>query len=329
MTSNEAIRVVVPDDFPAVYGSAAHPDLERLHQHPRVSAVELYGTRAETLDELIERLDGAEVVINVRSYTVFSREVLARLPQLRLISILGTGTDNVDLAAAREQGVVVTNTPGASTVSVAELTVALMLAAARHIALADRRVRQGEWYHREGMELRGKTLGVVGLGAIGQEVAHLGKALGLRVIGWSLRHDPQRAAALGIELAGSLDELLRQADVVTLHLRASPQTAGIIGSKELALMKPGAVLVNTARGALVDEAALIEALRGRRLRAAALDVYTQEPLGSDSPLLEVENVVLSPHVGWVTEEASARLMKMPVDNVIAWLEGRPQHVVNP
>jgi phosphoglycerate dehydrogenase-like enzyme len=300
-----------------------------LREHAAVAGVEVYGTRAADDDELIARLKGAAALINVRSYSAFSAAVLARLPELELLSILGTGTDNVDLAAATRRGVVVTNTPGASTVSVAELAIGLMFAAARHLALADRKVRQGEWYHREGAELRGKTLGVVGLGAIGQEVARLGTALGLRVVGWSLTHDPARGASLGIELLETLDDLLRRADVVSLHLRSSPQTAGIIGRRELGLMKPGAVLVNTARGALVDDSALIAALREGRLGAAGLDVYTQEPLGRDSPFLAVENVVLSPHVGWVTPEASARLMRMPVDNIIAWLEGRPQNVVNP
>lgn len=327
------VRVVIPDDYPAVYGTVAHPDLGRLQAHPRVASLELYGTRAESADELVERLHGAGAIINVRSYSVFSADVLARLPDLRLISILGTGTDNVDLAAARAHGITVCNTPGASTVSVAELTIALLFAAARHLALHDRRARQGEWYHREGIELRGKTLGIVGLGAIGQEVARLGRALGMRLVGWSLNHDPARATALGLEAGlqwvDTLDDLLRQADVVSLHLRASPQTTGLLDAAKLALMKPGAILVNTARGALVDEAALIDALQRGHLAAAGLDVYTQEPLGPGSPFYEVENVVLSPHVGWVTAEASGRLMRMPVDNIIAWLEGQPQYVVNP
>jgi D-3-phosphoglycerate dehydrogenase len=324
----EAVRIVVPDDFPAVYGSAAHPELTRLERDPRVGSIELYGTRAVDADELVARLEGVQALINVRSYSAFSADVLARLPQLRLISILGTGTDNIDLAAATRQGVLVTNTPGASTVSVAELTIALMFAASRHLALMDRRVRQGDWYHREGMELREKTLGVVGLGAIGQEVARLGQALGMKVLGWSLHNDAQRATQLGIEQAINLGELLLRSDVVSLHLRASDQTVGIIGREQLKLMKPAAVLVNTARGALVDEAALIEALKEGWIAAAGLDAYSQEPLGADNPFLGVENVVLSPHVGWVTPEASGRLMRMPVDNILAWLHGRPQHVVN-
>jgi D-3-phosphoglycerate dehydrogenase len=254
--------------------------------------------------------------------------VLEALPKLRILSILGTGTDNVDLAAATERGIAVTNTPGASTVSVAELALGLVFAVARHIPLADRKVREGVWYHREAMELRSKTLGVVGLGLIGQEVARLAGALGLRVIAWSYTHDPERAERCGAELV-ELDELLSQADIISLHLRAAPEAEGLIGRRELGLMKPSAILINTARASLVDQGVLIEALKEGRITGAGFDTFWQEPVPEDSPLLELESFVLSPHVGWVTHEASARLRKMPVDNIIAFLEGDPVHVVNP
>jgi D-3-phosphoglycerate dehydrogenase len=318
-----SVKVSIPDDFPPVY--EGHPEVERLRQFGEVA---VHSTRAASVAELLERLRGVDIVINVRAYTVFDRALFDACPTLRLISILGTGTDNVDLAQANAHGVVVTNTPGASTVSVAELTFALILATARHIALADRKVREGEWYHVHGFELRGKTLGLLGLGTIGSEVARLGKAFGMRVAAWSMTHDPERARSLGVELLEK-DEVLRQADVLSLHLRASPQTAGIIGARELALMKPSAILVNTARGILVDEAALAEALRSSRLAGAGIDVFSKEPLPEDSPLRGIDNLVLSPHVGWVTNEASARLTKMPVDNVAAYLAGKPEFVVNP
>ncbi len=318
------MKIVIPDDFPPVYGE--EPDaLAPLRAYGEVA---VYGSRAADRAELLSRLEGADVAINVRAYTVFDAPLLAALPTLRLISILGTGTDNVDLRAAAEQGVVVTNTPGASTYSVAELAFALMLAAARHVPLADRRLRGGEWHHTKGLELHGKTLGVVGLGLIGQAMASMGAGFGMRVLAWSFRADAERARACGARLV-ELDELLRQADVVSLHLRASSEASGLIGRRELSLMKPTAILVNTARGALVDEEALAEALRAGRLFAAGLDVYQGEPLPADSPLRGLDNVVLSPHAGWVTDEASRRLVRMPVDNIIAYLEGRPQHVVNP
>jgi D-3-phosphoglycerate dehydrogenase / 2-oxoglutarate reductase len=317
------MKIVVPDDFPPVY--QGHPQVERLRQFGEVV---VYSTKAASTAELYRRLAGVPVIINVRSYTVFDRALFQACPDLRMISILGTGTDNVDLAAANEFGVVVTNTPGASTGSVAELTMALMLATARHIALADRKVREGEWYHTHGFELRDKTLGLVGLGAIGQEVARLGAAFGMKVIAWSMTKDPERAARLGIELV-ELDALLRQADVVSLHLRASPQTAGIIGERELSLMKSSAVLINTARGVLVDETALAQAVGCGRIAGAGIDVFCREPLDADSSLRESENLVLSPHVGWVTHEASERLTIMPVDNIAAYLTGKPQFVVKP
>ncbi len=317
------MKIVIPDDFPPVY--EGHPEVDRLR---RMGELAVYSSKAGSVGELLQRLRDVQIVINVRSYTVFDAALFAACPDLRLVSILGTGTDNVDLAAATASGVLVTNTPGASTDSVAELTMALMLATARHIALADRKVRGGEWYHALGFELKGKTLGLLGLGTIGQQVARLGEAFGMRLVAWSMTHDPDRALSLGVELRDK-EEVLRQADVLSLHLRASPETTGIIGRRELALMKPTAILVNTARGVLVDEAALAEALREGKLAGAGVDVFSREPLSEDSPLRGIDNLVLSPHVGWVTNEASARLTAMPVDNVAAYLAGQPQYAVNP
>lgn len=318
------MKMVIPDDFPPVYKDEPQA-LEPLY---RFGEVHLFSSRAADEAELISRLAGTTAVINVRAYTVFNARLLDALPELRIVSILGTGTDNVDLKAAAERGVVVTNTPGASTHSVAELSLALMMAAARHVPLADRRLREGEWYHKKGVELHGKTLGLVGLGAIGQAMARMGAGLGMRVIAWSYRQDPERARACGAELV-EFDQLLRESDVVSLHLRSSAEASGIIGRRELAIMKSSAILVNTARGALVDEQALADALREGRLFAAGLDVYQREPLPAESPLRGLDNVVLAPHVGWVTDEASRRLLKMPVDNIVAYLEGKPTNVVNP
>jgi D-3-phosphoglycerate dehydrogenase len=316
-------KIVIPDDYPPVYQH--DPELDRLRA---LGEVAVYNTRAASESELIDRLRGAAVAINVRSYSAFAERVVGSLPDLRLISILGTGTDNVDLAACDRFGVVVTNTPGASTTSVAELTIGLLLAAARNIALHDRKVRTGEWRHEAGFELRGKTLGVVGLGLIGQEVARLGKALEMRTVGWSFRRNESRAASLGVELV-ELDDLFREADAVTLHVRSTPESRGLVGRRELRLMKRTAVLVNTARAAVVDRTALLEALSEGWIAGAGLDVFDEEPLPAENPWSRLENVVLSPHVGWVTREASARLAAMPVDNVEAYLAGRPTNVVNP
>jgi phosphoglycerate dehydrogenase-like enzyme len=317
------MKIVIPDDFPPVFQD--HPEMARLGEYGEVVR---YGSRAASEEELIERLRGAAIALNVRAYSVFSARVVAALPELRLVSILGTGTDNVDLPACSRHGVVVTNTPGASTVSVAELTMALLLAVARHVAWSDRTVRSGAWEHRHGIELRGKLVGIVGLGLIGQEVARLGQAFGMRVIAWSFRQDPARAEALGVEMV-SLEELLRRSDVVSLHLRSSAEARGMIGRREIGWMKPSAILINTARAAILDEEALQEALRDGRLTGAGLDVFAQEPLPPDHPWRLLDNVVLTPHVGWVTHEASARLAADPVDNIARYLAGDPTHVVNP
>jgi D-3-phosphoglycerate dehydrogenase len=318
------MEIVIPDDYPPTYASLEQVDLRRL---AAVGNVRLHTSRAADRGELFERLASAEVAINVRAYTVFDEELLERAPRLRLISILGTGTDNVDLAAARQRRVTVTNTPGVGAPSVAELTLGLILAVVRAIPLSDARVRGGTWQHIEGPELEGKTLGVVGLGAIGSRVARMGRGLGMRVIAWSVTSDTGRAATLGAELV-ERDDVFRQADVVTLHLRNTPEMRGFLGARELARMKPTAYVINTARGALVDADALAAAIRGGKLAGAGLDVYTEEPLPPErNPFLDLPNVVLMPHVGAVTYEANARSRAMPVDNIIAFLEGRRQNVV--
>ena len=318
------MKTVVPDDFPPVY--AAHAaQLDPLRERGEVV---VHQTRAASPAELSERLHGAAFAINVRAYSVFDEPLLATLPDLRLISVQGTGTDNVDLAACTRRGVVVTNCPGAAATSVAELAIGLLLAVARGIAASDRLVRAGTWAHPPSFELRGKVLGIVGLGLIGQEVARLGRAFGMRVVAWSFRDDPARAASVGAETM-PLADLLREADVVSIHLRNSSEARGLIGAAQLALMKPSAVLINTARGAIVDEAALLTALRERLIAGAGLDVFVQEPVPAGSAWAEMDNVVLSPHAGGVTAEASARLARLPVDNILAYLAGRPANVVNP
>ena len=267
-------------------------------------------------------------MVNVQRFNTFDRALLERLPRLRLISIFGTGTDKVDLAAATEFGVVVTNTPGATSISVAELNMGLLLDVARSISLLDRKVREGDWHNPFGMQLRGKTLGLVGLGSIGAEVARIAQAFGMRVIGWSFRNDPARASRLGIELV-EFDELLRTSDVVSLHVRNTPQAAGMIGRREIDLMKPASVLINTARAAIVDQDALLEALKSGRIAGAGLDVHLEEPLPPDNPWVKMENVVLTPHAGAMTQDAFDREAAIGVDNVVAFLEGAPTNVVNP
>jgi D-3-phosphoglycerate dehydrogenase len=318
------MKFAIPDNFPVVY-SEDHSALRPLRERGEVA---LYSTRHESAAELVDRMRGAAAAINVRAYSKFTDDVFAALPDLRFLTVMGTGTDNIDLAAATRRGIVVSNTPTAPTISVAEHALAMMLAITKNLVPMHNALVKGTWKHIPGIELRGKTLGMIGLGIIAAEMAPVVRALGMRLIGWSLTHDEARASRLGVELL-PMDEVLRQSDVVSLHLRASPRTAKIIGARELGLMKPTAYLVNTARGAIVDEAALYETLTQRRIAGAAIDVFQTEPLPADSPLLTLDNVVVTPHVAWVTDAGIDRMSRHPVENILAFLEGEPRFVVNP
>ncbi len=319
----DKILTVVPDDFPALFVHSAQMD--RLHT---LGAVRAHTTRAETTHELLARLKGAAAVVNMRAFTKFTAEVFAALPDLRVIAVSGTGTDNIDLEAASRHGVHVCNTPEANSDSVAEHTFALLLALARGLRPMEDRMRAGEWWHHYGMELRGKALGLIGLGRIAARVARVAHGFGMNPLGWSFTRDEERARRLGVTSV-ELDELLARADVVSLHLRLSDRSRGILGRAELGRLKTSALLVNTARGALVDEAALADALAAGRIAGAALDCYAEEPLPLDHPLRHTPNTLLVPHAGWMTVEARERMLSEPVDNIVAWLEGHPQNVVNP
>ena len=310
--------IVIPDDYPPTYATLEQPDLQRLAAY---GSVRLHTSRAVDRADLFGRIVTADVIINVRAYTLLDDEAFQHAPRLKLISILGTGTDNVDLEAATRRGVSVTNTPGVGAPSVAELTVGLILGLVRAIPSSDARLRAGVWQHHEGPELAGKTLGLLGLGAIGQYVARLGGALGMRVIAWSYSTDPGRADRLGVELV-ERDDVFRRADVVSVHLRNTAEVRGLVGARELALMKPTAYLINTARGALVDEAALAAALRTRQIAGAALDVYTEEPLPPDSPLWAMDNVIVSPHSASTVSTENEALTDLFLDNLARFADGR-------
>lgn len=315
------IHSVVPDDFPPVFCESGQ--MERLRA---LGPAEVFTTRSADESELIGRLRGAQAVVNMRSFTRFTDDVFAACPGLRIISISGTGTDNVDLEAAARRGVLVCNTPEANSDSVAEHTWALLLALARGLREMETRMRAGEWWHYYGTELRGKNLGLVGLGRVAQRVARMARAFEMEVLAWSYSADPERTAAAGVRMV-ALPELLAASDVVSLHLRLSDRSRGILDDAALRRMKPGALLVNTARGALVDETALARLLAEGRVGGAAIDVYGEEPLPVDHPLRSAPNTLLIPHAGWMTRDARERMLSEPVDNIIAWSEGRRQNVV--
>ncbi len=263
-------------------------------------------------------------------------EVMRRAPKLEVVSFLGTGAANfVDLAEAVRLGITVCTTPGYGDNAVAEHALALLLALARRVPRLDRGLRQAgrragqraEWGQSQpGFELRGKTLGLVGLGGIGARMAALARALGMAVTAWTRNPSPERARRHGVTFL-SLDDLLATADVISLHLPLTPETEGLLGPEELDRMKPDAVLVNTARAELVDQAALVERLRDGRIAAAGLDVFWNEPLSADHPLLELDNVVLTPHVAFNTPEAIAAMMDIAIDNLARYFEGSPINVV--
>jgi phosphoglycerate dehydrogenase-like enzyme len=302
-------EIHIPDDAPPVLrSSSVWPEL--------AASAELsyYDTLPGSEDSLIERLAGAGLVLNIRSSTRFTARVFEACPHLRLLSVWGTGTDHVDLAAAARHGVTVRTTPGVSAVSIAEHTLALLLAVARRIPRMDAAVRRGEWPRGQSVELRGRICGVVGLGAVGREFARMAGALGMRVIAWTVHPRPFP----GVELV-ELEELCRTSDVISLHLRLSGETQGLFGAPQFAILKPGAILINTARGAIVDEAALLDALSQGQIGGAGLDVFSTEPLPAGHALTLMPNVVLTPHCAGITPEALEAGLRMAVENIRAFI----------
>jgi D-3-phosphoglycerate dehydrogenase len=314
--------LVVPDDQPTVLlGTPYEARVRALARQ-----VQWHTDRPANEDHTIARIRDAEAVLNIRSSVRFTRRVLAACPRLKVLSVWGTGVDHVDLPAAAELGITVCNTPGYGAPYVAEHALALALAVSRQIVQNDQRIRRGEWTRGFIDELYNKTLGVVGTGAIGQRMIQLGRGIGMKVAAWTLHPSPQRAAQYGVEFL-SLEELLRVSDVFSLHLALSAETQGLIGARELGLMKPTAILVNTSRGAVVDEAALLEALEGRRIAGAGLDVFQTEPLPPGHPFTKLDNVVLSPHAGGMAYNGTMRGLEMSVENLEAFAAGTPICVV--
>jgi phosphoglycerate dehydrogenase-like enzyme len=269
-------------------------------------------------EAVIERLLPFDLICIMRERTPLPREVIERLPRLKLIASTGPRNAAIDLAAAQERGITVINT-GYNPTSTIELTWALILASARHIVRENLAVRSGAWQMALGEELRGKVLGVVGLGNIGREVARIGHAFGMRIIAWSQNMTPEIAAAARATLVAK-DELFRAADIITIHLILSRRTRGLIGAAELALMKPTARFINTSRGPIVDEPALVTALRSRAIAGAALDVFDVEPLPKDHPFRSLDNVIATPHIGYVAEDLYRTFYGDVVASIASWVE---------
>jgi phosphoglycerate dehydrogenase-like enzyme len=269
----------------------------------------------------IDHLERFDVIMAMRERTPFPRERLQRLPNLRLLVTTGMGNASIDTDAARELGIAVAGTGGTPT-HTAELTWALILALARHVPDEDRAIRDGGWQHTVGFELAGRTLGVIGLGRLGSQVARIGEAFGMEVIAWSQNLDPANP------LAVARDTLFERADVVTIHVRLSERTRGLVGAEELARMKPSAYLINTSRGPIVDEDALLQALHNGDIAGAGIDVYDTEPLPLDHPLRSAPNTVLTPHVGYVTDASYTVFFQDAVEDIAAYLRGEPLRLIN-
>ena len=276
-------------------------------------------------DQLVAALSGSEVVVAMRERTPFDRALLDRLPDLRLLVTTGMANASIDLDAARERGVLVCGTRSRQA-GPAELTWALVLAVTRRVAYEDAAVRAGGWQTTIGPELSGRTLGVLGLGRLGSIVAGYGRAFGMRVLAWSANLDPGHARELGVEPV-TLDDLLTRSDVVSVHLKLSDRTRGLLGARELDLIGSDGYLVNTSRGPIVDEAALVEALRTGRIARAGLDVFDVEPLPADHPLRTAPRAVLTPHIGYVALDAYRVFYADAVEDVVAWLAGEPVRVL--
>ena len=320
----DRVKIVVPGDQPQQI--AGSPRLAMLEPYGDVT---VYTDRPTTPEQQIERLQGAAILLNSRGAIKWPGDVLRQLPDLKFITVFGIGTDSIDLVTAKELGITVCNIPGKTAPVVAEHAFGLMMAAAKRVVFQTQELREGRWGTRiDNIYLNGKTLGVIGAGPIGARMAALGKAIGMDVIAWTFNPTPERAASMGVEFV-SLDELLTRSDVVSLHLPLTDQSRGMIGTAELAKMKAGSLLINTGRGPLVDQDALIAALDSGHLAGAGLDVFPEEPMPTDSPILACKQIVLTPHNADSTPEGLDFLNLGAVENAIAFLEGKPQNVRNP
>ncbi len=285
-------------------------------------------------DEAVEALQWFEVICTLRERMAFPRTLIERLPNLKLITIVGKSLPNLDMAAATEHGVLVAHSnftnPRFSAVGNAtpELAWGLMIATVRNLAEEHRRMREGGWQTTTGLILAGKTLGLLGLGRIGKRMTEYAKVFGMEVIAWSQNLTVEAAAAVGVRRVEK-EALFAEADVVSIHLVLSERTRGLVAAPELALMKPSAYLINTSRGPIVDEAALLAALIAGRIAGAGLDVYDVEPPPPDHPLRFLPNVTLSPHLGYVTRETLGAVYSDTVEAVAAWLDGKPVRIANP
>jgi D-3-phosphoglycerate dehydrogenase len=316
------MKIVIPDD----YQDMVHrlPCFAMLAGHD----VTRYREPATDLDALVERLRPAEVVVAIRERVTFSRALIERLPNLKLIALVGRAATTIDYQACRDHGVLVSTGASNSPVAPAELTVALIVASRRNIALEAERMRRGDWPCTLSHRLAGSTLGIFGLGAIGSIVAAAGAGMGMKVLAWGQDASAARARAAGYDFAASKQDLFARADVLSLHVRLRADTRGIVGQDDLARMKPTALLVNTSRAELIQPGALLAGLRAGRPGYAAVDVYEQEPVtGGNHPFLSMPNVLCTPHLGWAEWDNFELYFRECFEQIGAYAAGAPMRLV--
>jgi phosphoglycerate dehydrogenase-like enzyme len=315
------VKVTVLDDYQRAFEST--DAIRRLRQ---TVEVQILTEKLPSEAVVADALKGSQAIIPVRERTKFTSSLLRALPDLEFISQTGNHAYHVDLDAATQQGIVVSLAPGGN--STTELAFGLLLAVMRRIPQSDRAMRRGEWPLVLGYVLKGKTLGILGLGKIGTEVAAIARAFGMKVIAWGPTLTAQRAAKSEASFM-PLDDVLRTADVVSVHLALSDQSKNLLTEARLRLMKKSAYLVNTARGAIVDEAALVKVLKENAIAGAALDVFVEEPLPKNHPLIELDNVVLAPHLGWPTDSGFEGFAENAVTNIVDYMNGKLTRALNP
>lgn len=325
------MKIVILDQYAANPGDISATPWQQI-QAADGSFCEFVSYPRTDPNQVVERVGNAEIALTNK--VVFDADTLAQLPTLRYIGVLATGYNVVDIEAASKQGIIVTNIPAYSTDSVAQLVFAHLLNITNHVDLHNTAVAQGKWQHSDDfcfmvspqMELAGLTMGLVGLGNIGMKVARIALAMGMQVLAFTSK--PQEQLPNGIRKAESLNQLFAQSDVLSLHCPLTPQTKGMVNTETLSLMKPSAILINTGRGPLIDEAALAEALHSGRIYAAAVDVLCQEAPRQGSPLIGLPNCFITPHIAWATQAARQRLWNIAIDNVCAFIAGAPKNVVS-
>jgi phosphoglycerate dehydrogenase-like enzyme len=320
---SETFRVAVLDDYEGMADQA--PAYQKLKQR---ADVKILKERLETDADLSRALEGVHAVLLVRERTRFGEKQISLAPSLKLIAQTGRTTAHLDVPATTKHGIAIAVTPSDTGNSTVELTTALIFAVLRRIPEVDRRMRRERWPAVAGRLLDGKTLGVVGLGRIGSQVARVAKLFNARVLATGRTLTAERAGEAGAE-AVPLEKLLRESDLISIHVPLNQQTRGMIGAKEFALMKPGAILINTARGPIVSEAALLEALGSGKLGGAGLDVYDEEPLPMNHPLRRFDNVVLLSHRGYATVEILTERYQHAMENILSFMDGKPVNVINP